>query len=82
MRMVDMQKVDSKKKSMTETITDITVGFVLFIPVNFFVLPLFVNDITNQNIAGMMMLSSIYTVIALARKYVLRRWFESMRKKK
>jgi hypothetical protein len=80
--MVDMQKVDSKKKSMTETVTDIAVGFVLFIPVNFFVLPLFVNDITNQNIAGMMMLSSIYTAIALARKYALRRWFESMRNKK
>ena len=71
--------IDSKKKSMAETITDITVGFILFIPVNFFVLPLFVDDIMNQNILGMMLLSSIYTSIALTRKFLLRRWFERMR---
>lgn len=75
-------KNDSKKKSMAETITDIVIGFTLFIPVNFFVLPLFVDDIMNQNIAGMMLLSSIYTSIALTRKFILRRWFESMRNKK
>ncbi len=74
--------IDSKKKSMAETITDITVGFLLFIPVNFFVLPLFVDVITDQNILGMMALSSIYTSIALVRKFVLRRWFENMRKHK
>ena len=74
--------IDSKKKSMAETITDITLGFLLFIPVNFFVLPLFVDVIIDQNIIGMMALSSIYTSIALVRKFVLRRWFESMRKHK
>jgi hypothetical protein len=74
--------IDSKKKSMAETITDITLGFLLFIPVNFFVLPLFVDVIVDQNIIGMMALSSIYTSIALVRKFVLRRWFESMRKHK
>ena len=72
-------KTDSRKKSMVETIVDIVAGFLLFLPVNFLVLPLFVNDIATQNISGMLTISAIYTSIALARKYVLRRWFESMR---
>ena len=73
-------KLDSKKKSITETIIDIVIGFLLFLPVNFFVLPLFIDHIAEQNVIGILFLSSIYTSIALARKYVLRRWFESMRK--
>ena len=78
--MMESSKLDSKKKSITETIIDIVIGFLLFLPVNFFVLPLFVDQIAEQNIVGVLFLSSIYTSIALARKYVLRRWCESMRK--
>ena len=73
--------LDSRKKSISETIIDIVIGFLLFLPVNFFVLPLFVDQIAEQNIIGILFLSSIYTSIALVRKYVLRRWFENMRKK-
>ena len=73
-------KNDSKKKSMVETISDITIGFLLFLPVNFFVLPLFVEQIASQDVIGMLTISSIYTVIAIARKYSLRRWFERKRK--
>ena len=72
--------LDSRKKSISETIIDIVIGFLLFLPVNFFVLPLFVDKIAEQNIIGILFLSSIYTSIAVVRKYVLRRWFESMRK--
>ena len=75
-----MLKNDSKKKSMLETVTDITLGFLLFLPVNFFVLPLFVEQIASQDVIGMLTISSIYTVIAIARKYSLRRWFERKRK--
>tara|TARA_Y100001951_G_C11266401_1_gene255835 strand:+ start:310 stop:537 length:228 start_codon:yes stop_codon:yes gene_type:complete len=75
-----MLKNDSKKKSMLETISDITLGFLLFLPVNFFVLPLFVEQIASQDVIGMLTISSIYTVIAIARKYSLRRWFERKRK--
>ena len=74
------EPLDSRKKSMTETISDIVIGFLLFLPVNFFVLPLFVDEIAEQNIIGILSLSALYTSIALVRKYVLRRWFESMRK--
>ena len=70
---------DSKKKSFIETIMDITIGFLLFLPVNFFVLPLFVDQIASQDVLGMLTISSIYTAIALARKYTLRRFFERRR---
>ena len=73
--------LDSRKKSISETIIDIVIGFLLFLPVNFFVLPLFVDQIAEQNILGILFLSSIYTSIAVVRKYVLRRWFENMRNK-
>lgn len=75
---IEMKK-DSKTKSMVETVTDIVIGFLLFLPVNFFVLPMFVNEIANQDVAGMLTISLIYTSIALARKFILRRWFENMR---
>ena len=73
---------DSKRKSMIETITDISLGFLLFLPVNFFVLPLFIDEIANQSVLGILSLSGIYTSIAVARKYTLRRWFEGMRNAK
>ena len=77
-----MERIDSKSKSFVETITDITVGFLLFLPVNFFVLPLFVNEIANHDIVGVLTISGIYSAIAIARKFILRRWFENMRRNK
>ena len=74
-------KLDSNKKSIVETVVDIVIGFLLFLPVNFFVLPLFVDQIANQEITGVLSISCIYMSIALIRKYTLRRWFEMMRKK-
>ena len=72
-------KLDSRKKSITETIIDVSTGFVIFLPVNFFVLPLFVDEIASQSIIGILSISGIYTSIALVRKYTLRRLFERMR---
>ena len=72
-------KSDSRKKSFIETIADISLGFLLFLPVNFFVLPLFVDQIASQDILGMLTISLIYTTIALVRKYTIRRWFERRR---
>lgn len=73
-------KLDSRKKSITETVIDVSTGFVIFLPVNFFVLPLFVDEIASQSIIGVLSISGIYTSIALVRKYTLRRLFERMRK--
>jgi len=72
-------KRDSRKKSFCEALFDITVGFLLYLPVNIFVLPYFVNGIEEYSIATALSISAIYTTIALARKYAIRRWFVGMK---
>ena len=71
--------VDSRKKSALEAIADVGLGFGIFLPVNYFVLPLFVDQIAEYNIVGILTISAIFTSISLVRKYALRRWFESQR---
>ena len=43
---------DSKKKSIVESLTDIIIGFVMYLPINFFILPMFAGEIANQEIIG------------------------------
>ena len=74
---LNVLKKDSRRKSLVEALIDITVGFMLYLPVNFFVLPLFVNGIEEYNLATMLSISAIYTSIALIRKYLIRRAFVS-----
>jgi hypothetical protein len=66
---------DSRKRSLAESAFDITVGFILYLPVNFFVLPYFTQGIDEYSIGTMLSISVIYTSIALVRKYTIRRWF-------
>ena len=68
-------KKDSRKKSFIEALFDITVGFMLYLPVNFFILPIFASGIQEYNLATMLSISTIYTSIALVRKYLIRRAF-------
>ena len=70
---------DSKKKSLLESTADIVIGFVMYLPVNFLVLPLFAEQITNYEMMGFLQISAIFTAIALIRKFAIRRWFEKMR---
>ena len=70
---------DSKKRSMIETVIDVVIGFVLYLPINFMILPLFAEQISNYDILGFFQLSAIFTVIALVRKYTIRRWFENLK---
>ena len=53
----------------------------MYIPVNYFVLPLFIDTIQNQEIFGLMQISALFTCVALLRKYTIRRWFEKRRQK-
>ena len=71
--------VDSRKKSALEAIADVGLGFGIFLPVNYFVLPLFVDQIAEYSIIGMLTISAIFTSISLVRKYTVRRWFENHR---
>lgn len=70
---------DSKKKSIIESITDIVIGFVMYLPINFFILPMFTEDIANQEIMGFLQITAIFTLVAFVRKYTIRRWFSKMR---
>jgi hypothetical protein len=70
---------DSKKKSIVESITDIVIGFLMYLPINFFVLPMFADQIANQEIVGFLQITAIFTLVAFVRKYTIRRWFSKMR---
>ena len=70
---------DSKKRSMIETVADVAIGFVMYLPINFLILPLFAEQISSYDILGFFQLSAIFTVIALVRKYTIRRWFENLK---
>ena len=73
------QNQDSKKKSIIESITDNIIGFVMYLPINFFVLPMFSQQIVNQEIIGFLQITAVFTLVAFVRKYTIRRWFSKMR---
>ena len=71
--------MDSRKRSLWESLFDIITGFLLYLPINYFVLPYFTTGINEHSVATMLSISVIYTSIALARKYTIRRWFVNMK---
>ena len=71
--------VDSKTKSLVETSLDIFLGFLMFLPVNYFVLPLFAEQIADHSLLTAIQVGVIFSTISLVRKFVIRRWFERMR---
>ena len=73
---------DSNKRSLIETVIDAGIGFVLYLPINFGILPLFAEQISSYDLGGFLQLSAIFTVIALVRKYTIRRWFENLKQVK
>ena len=75
-------KKDSRKKSFCEALFDVVAGFLLYLPVNFFILPYFTQGIDEYNITTMLTISLIYTSIALVRKYTIRRWVIGFKGKK
>ena len=70
---------DSVQKSLTETLLDIFLGFLTFLPVNYFVLPLLADPIAEYNILTAIQIGIMFSAISLVRKFALRRWFEKMR---
>ena len=79
MEQVKTASADSVKKSLTETLLDIFLGFLMFLPVNYFVLPLLAGPIAEYNILTAIQIGIMFSTISLVRKFVLRRWFERMR---
>ena len=70
---------DSKIKSLVETSLDIFLGFMMFLPVNYFVLPLFAEQIADHSLLTAIQIGIMFSAISLIRKFTLRRWFEKMR---
>ena len=70
---------DSKTKSLVETSLDIFLGFMMFLPVNYFVLPLFAEQIADHSLLTAIQIGIMFSTISLIRKFALRRWFEKMR---
>ena len=70
---------DTKTKSLVETSLDIFLGFLMFLPVNYFVLPLFAGQIADHSLLTAIQIGVIFSTISLVRKFVIRRWFEKMR---
>ena len=79
MEQVKTASADSVKKSLTETLLDIFLGFVMFLPVNYFVLPIFAESLTDYSLLTSIQIGVMFTTISLIRKFAIRRWFESMR---
>ena len=70
---------DSKTKSLVETSLDIFLGFMMFLPVNYFVLPLFAEQIADHSLLTAIQIGVMFSAVSLIRKFALRRWFERMR---
>jgi len=79
MEQIKNVSTDSRKKSLVETSLDIFLGFLMFLPVNYFVLPLFVEPIASHSLLTAIQIGVIFSTISLIRKFTLRRWFEKMR---
>ena len=79
MEQVKNASADSKTKSLVETFLDIFLGFLMFLPVNYFVLPLFAEQIADHSLLTAIQVGVIFSTISLVRKFVIRRWFERMR---
>ena len=70
---------DSRKKSLVETSLDIFLGFVMFLPVNYFVLQLFAEMIAEHSLLAAIQIGIMFSAISLVRKFTIRRRFERMR---
>ena len=79
MERIENVSTDSKTKSLVETSLDIFLGFMMFLPVNYFVLPLFAEQIADHSLLTAIQIGIMFSAISLIRKFTLRRWFERMR---
>ena len=66
--------MQSKRESMIETLTNVSVGWFISFIANMLVLPLFGYNI---NLTDGVLISIIFTIISIVRGYVVRRWFNS-----
>jgi len=73
--------VDSKLKSITESIVNIIPGFFIAYLSNLYILPLFAEGIASSDSFTMLQIGFWYTIISIVRSYVFRRLFERLGEK-
>ena len=64
--------MQNKSQSLIETLTNVSIGYVISFIANMTVLPMFGYDI---NLTDGFWISMIFTVVSVIRGYVVRRWF-------
>ena len=64
--------MQNKAQSLIETLTNVSIGYVISFIANMTVLPMFGYDI---NLTDGFWISIIFTIISVIRGYVVRRWF-------
>ena len=69
--------MQSKRESLIETLTNVSIGWFISFIANMLVLPLFGYNI---NLTDGVLISIIFTVISIIRGYVIRRAFNSKEK--
>lgn len=67
----------SIKSSIVESWANVFVGFIINFSANLLVLPLF--GFTSLTVRNNFIIGLVYTIISLARSFVLRRWFNSLK---
>lgn len=65
------------KGSAVEALANIAVGFGINFAANWFLLPLF--GFSSLTLTANLEIGMLYTLISLARSYVLRRWFNGLK---
>ena len=66
--------MQSKRESLVETLTNVSIGWFISFIANMLVLPLFGYNI---NLTDGVLISVIFTTISIVRGYMVRRWFNS-----
>ena len=69
--------MQSKKQSLIETLTNVSVGWFISFIANMLVLPLFGYNI---NLTDGVLISIIFTAVSVIRSYIIRRWLNSKEK--
>ncbi len=67
--------MQSKKDSFFETLVSVGSGAFIAFLMNLFILPIFVDDITNQALSTALLISVFYTVVSIVRSFIFRRIF-------
>lgn len=69
------RRMQTKKQSTIETVTNVGSGYFIAMGLNLFFLPHFVDGIVNQSIATAIIIGLVYTGTSMMRSFAFRRFF-------